>query len=110
MNWVAITSARVLRCTALSLKINPFPGFKRAGGNCETFPSPSPFSRDFSEYLLFVMMHEQIVSFPPEVNEKVGQYCIDHSVSLPGYMQEHKEYTEQNVANPSMTVYNLADG
>lgn len=45
---------------------------------------------------------EQIVSFPPEVNEKVGQYCIDHSVSLPGYMQEHKEYTEQNVANSSM--------
>lgn len=46
-------------------------------------------------------MAEQIVSFPPEVNEKVGQYCIDHSVSLPGYFKEHKEYAEQNVANPS---------
>jgi hypothetical protein len=46
---------------------------------------------------------EQIVSFPPEVNEKVGQYCIDHSVSLPGYIKEHKEYTEQNVANPSIS-------
>jgi hypothetical protein len=44
-------------------------------------------------------MAEQIVSFPPEVNEKVGQYCIDHSVSLPGYFKEHKEFTEQNVRN-----------
>ena len=48
-------------------------------------------------------MVEQILSFPPEVNEKVGQYCIDHSVSLPGYIKEHKEYTEQNVVNPSMS-------
>jgi len=46
-------------------------------------------------------MTEQIVSFPPEVNEKVGQYCIDHSVSLPEYFKEHKEYTEQYVVNPS---------
>jgi len=46
-------------------------------------------------------MSEHIVTFPPEVNDKVGQYCIDHSVSLPGYFKEHKEYTEQNVANPS---------
>lgn len=46
-------------------------------------------------------MVENIVSFPPEVNEKVGQYCIDHSVSLPGHIKEHKEYTEQNVVNPS---------
>jgi hypothetical protein len=49
---------------------------------------------------------EQIVSFPPEVNEKVGQYCIDHSTPLPGYFKEHKEYTEQNVVNPS-TPYML---
>lgn len=48
-------------------------------------------------------MQEQIVSFPPEANEKVGQYCIDHSVSLPGYFKEHKEYTEQNYPNPGIS-------
>jgi hypothetical protein len=53
------------------------------------------------------MMAEQIVSFPPEVNEKVGQYCIEHSMSLPGYFKEHKEYTEQNVANPSISLFIL---
>jgi hypothetical protein len=47
-------------------------------------------------------MVETIVSFPPEVNEKVGQYCIDHSMSLPGHFKEHKEYTEQNAVNPSI--------
>jgi hypothetical protein len=52
-------------------------------------------------------MIEQIVSFPPETNEKVGQYCIDHSVVLPGYMAEHKEYTEQNVANPSIALFHV---
>src|SRR5271154_5198245 len=46
-------------------------------------------------------MSEQIVTFPAEANDKVGQYCIDHSVPLPGYFKEHKDYTEQNVANPS---------
>jgi hypothetical protein len=49
-------------------------------------------------------MQEQIVSFPPEANEKVGQYCIDHSVSLPGYFKEHKEYTEQNYPNPGIYI------
>lgn len=48
---------------------------------------------------------EQVVSFPPEVNEKVGQYCVEHSVSLPGYFKEHKEYTAQNVASPGIYLY-----
>jgi hypothetical protein len=50
-------------------------------------------------------MSEQIVTFPAEANEKVGQYCIDHSVPLPGYFKEHKDYTEQNVANPSSSPH-----
>jgi len=50
---------------------------------------------------------QEVVSFPPEVNEKVGQYCIDHSVSLPGYFKEHKEYTEQNYPNPEKMVSTL---
>lgn len=54
-------------------------------------------------------MAEQIVSFPPEVNEKVGQYCIEHSTPLPGYFKEHKEYTEQNVANPSTPFFTLSE-
>jgi predicted O-methyltransferase YrrM len=49
-------------------------------------------------------MVENIVSFPPEVNEKVGQYCIDHSMSLPGHFKEHKEYTEQNAINTSSSL------
>lgn len=52
-------------------------------------------------------MAEQIVSYPPEVSEKVGQYCIEHSVSLPGYFKEHKEYAEQNVASPDRMVSTL---
>jgi hypothetical protein len=50
-------------------------------------------------------MVENIVSFPPEVNEKVGQYCIDHSISLPGHFKEHKEYTEQNAINTSISFH-----
>jgi hypothetical protein len=46
-------------------------------------------------------MVEEIVSFPPEVNGKVGQYCIEHSVSLPGYFKEHKEFTDTTVGNSS---------
>jgi hypothetical protein len=45
-------------------------------------------------------MQEPIVTFPPEAHEKVGQYCIEHSVSLPKYFKEHKEYTEQNYPTP----------
>jgi predicted O-methyltransferase YrrM len=48
---------------------------------------------------------QQIVSFPPEANEKVGQYCVDHSVSLPEYINEHKEFTEQNVANAGIFLF-----
>ena len=55
-----------------------------------------------------MVMAEQIVSFPPEVNDKVGQYCVDHSVSLPGYFKEHKEFTEQNVGKPGMTPLALS--
>lgn len=50
---------------------------------------------------------EQIVSFPPEANEKVGQYCVDHSMSLPGYIKEHKEYTEQNVGNLGVFLFSV---
>ena len=50
-----------------------------------------------------MVVAEQIVSFPPEVNDKVGQYCVDHSVHLPGYFKEHKEFTEQNVGKPGMS-------
>jgi hypothetical protein len=35
--------------------------------------------------------------------ENVGQYCIEHSVSLPNYFKEHKEYTEQNVPQQGIT-------
>jgi len=49
-----------------------------------------------------MVVAEQIVSYPPEVNDKVGQYCVDHSVHLPGYFKEHKEFTELNVGKPGI--------
>ena len=55
--------------------------------------------------IIHMKMVENIVSFPPEVNEKVGQYCIDHSMSLPGHFKEHKEYTEQNAINGSISFH-----